>query len=125
MLPTPTAKGRYAILPLFYRMQPFYKDAGSQTLTLVSDWVFERLGGSVGEASDFSSGHDLPVHEFEPRVGLGADSSESGAALDSVSLSLCPCPTQALSLLGEDNEGVSLLHLAHFYHYLNCVANLC
>ena len=28
---------------------------------------------------DFSSGHDLPVHGFEPRVGLRADSSEPGA----------------------------------------------
>ena len=25
-----------------------------------------RLGGSVGEASDFGSGHDLTVREFEP-----------------------------------------------------------
>ena len=38
-----------------------------------------RLGGSVGEASDFSSGHDLAVREFEPRVGLWADGSEPGA----------------------------------------------
>ena len=37
------------------------------------------LGGSVGWASDFGSGHDLGVHEFEPRVGLCADSSEPGA----------------------------------------------
>ena len=53
-------------------------------------------GGSVGQASDFSSGHDLAVREFEPRLGLCADSSEP--ALDSVSpsfsapplLTLCP-----------------------------------
>ena len=38
-----------------------------------------RLGGSVGEASDFGSGHDLTVCEFEPRVGLRADGSEPGA----------------------------------------------
>ena len=38
-----------------------------------------RLGGSVGRASDFGSGHDLTVHEFEPRVGLCADLSEPGA----------------------------------------------
>ena len=37
------------------------------------------LGGSVGWASDFSSGHGLAVHGFEPRVGLCADSSEPGA----------------------------------------------
>ena len=38
-----------------------------------------RLGGSVGWAPDFSSGHDLTVREFKPRVGLCADSSEPGA----------------------------------------------
>ena len=37
-----------------------------------------RLGGSVGWASDFGSGHDLTVREFEPRVGLRADSLEPG-----------------------------------------------
>ena len=29
-----------------------------------------RLGGSVGEASDFVSGHDVVVREFESRVSL-------------------------------------------------------
>ena len=38
------------------------------------------LHGSVGWASDFSSGHDLTVHEFEPYIGLCADSSEPGAS---------------------------------------------
>ena len=38
-----------------------------------------RLGGSVGWAADFGSGHDLAVREFEPRVGLCADSSEPQA----------------------------------------------
>ena len=57
------------------------------------------LGGSVGSASNFSSGHDLTVCEFEPRVGLYADSSEPGACLGfCVSLSLCPSPAHALSL---------------------------
>ena len=28
-----------------------------------------QLGGSVGEVSDFGSGHDLTVGEFEPSVG--------------------------------------------------------
>ena len=41
-----------------------------------SPWV---LGGSVHEASDFGSGHDLMVREFEPRVGLCANSSEPEA----------------------------------------------
>ena len=63
-----------------------------------------HLGGSVGEVSDFGSGHDVTVCEFEPRVGLCADSSEPGACfrfcvsllsafpLLSLSLSLSLCP---------------------------------
>ena len=48
-----------------------------------------RLDGSVGEAADFGSGHDLVVREFEPCVGLCADSSEPGACFGfSLSLSL-------------------------------------
>ena len=34
-----------------------------------------RLGGSVCPASDFGSGRDLVVREFEPRVGLCAVST--------------------------------------------------
>ena len=47
--------------------------------------------------SDFDSGHDLRVHEFEPYVGLFADSSEPGAASDSVSASLSAPPLLVLS----------------------------
>ena len=36
-------------------------------------------GWLVGWAADFGSGHDLMVREFEPCVGLRADSSEPGA----------------------------------------------
>ena len=44
-------------------------------------------------------GHNLTVHEFEPRVGLCADGSEPGACFRfCVSLSLCPSPVHALSL---------------------------
>ena len=40
-----------------------------------------------------SSGHDLTVSEFEPRVGFCADSSEPGACFKFyVSLFLCPSP---------------------------------
>ena len=47
------------------------------------------LGGSVCSASDFGSGHDLAVREFEPHVGLCADSSEPGACFGFIlSLSL-------------------------------------
>ena len=63
-------------------------------------WDFEgRLGGSVSEASDFSSGHDLTVHGFESHIGLCTDSSELGAFFGfCASLSLCPSPTPALTL---------------------------
>ena len=58
-----------------------------------------RLGSLVGDASDFGSGHDLMVCEFEPRIGLCADGSEPGARFGfCVSLSLCPSPVHALSL---------------------------
>ena len=50
--------------------------------------VLGRPGGSVGWASDLGSGHDLVVCEFEPRVGLCADSSEPGACFNSMSPSL-------------------------------------
>ena len=47
-----------------------------------------QLGGSVGQASDFGSGRNLTVHEFEPRIGLCADSQSLEPASDSVSPSL-------------------------------------
>ena len=47
-----------------------------QKRTLKSWLVTGYLGGSVGQASDFGSGHDLAVRGFEPRVGLWAVSSE-------------------------------------------------
>ena len=46
--------------------------------------------------SDFGSGHDLPVGEFEPHIGLAAVGVEP--ALDSLSPSLCPCLACTLSL---------------------------
>ena len=50
-------------------------------------------------ASNFSSGHDLSACEFEPRIGLCADSSEPVACFGfCVSLSLCPFPARSLSL---------------------------
>ena len=56
------------------------------------------LGGSVSSASNFSSGHDLTVHEFKPLVRLCADSSEPGPCFRScVSFSLCLSPTHAVS----------------------------
>ena len=57
------------------------------------------LSGTVGWVSDFSSGHDLMVCEFEPRARLCADSSEPGAYFRfCVSFSQSPSPTLTLSL---------------------------
>ena len=70
-----------------------------------------RLGGSVGWASNFSSGHDLAVCEFEPCVGLCADGSEPGACFGfCVSLSLSAYPPAhtlglSLSLKNKINRG--------------------
>ena len=67
--------------------------------------VVGRPDGSVGEASDFSSGHDLTVGEFEPHVGLCADSSEPGAWFRfCVSIALCPSPTLSFSLSLSQNK---------------------
>ena len=64
-----------------------------------------RLGGSVSWASDFGSGHDLAVCEFEPRIGLCAQSLEPVS--DSVSPSLSAPPySLALSVsLSKINRG--------------------
>ena len=50
------------------------------------------MGGSVGWASDFDSGHDLTVHELEPHIRLAAVSLS-----DPLSPSLCPSPACAVS----------------------------
>ena len=54
------------------------------------------LGGSVGGASDFGSGHDLAVHGFEPHIGLCVDSLEP--APGSLSPFLYPPLPRSLSL---------------------------
>ena len=60
----------------------------------------KRQAGAPGWLSQLSSGsgHDLTVREFEPHVGLCADSSEPGPASDSVSPSLSAPPPLTLSL---------------------------
>ena len=60
----------------------------------------EKVGapGWLSQMSDFGSGHDLTVHGFKPRFGLCADSSEPGAASDSVSPSLSAPPSLVLAL---------------------------
>ena len=67
--------------------------------------------GAPGWLSQLSvqlgSGHDLMVREFEPHVGLCADSLEPGACFGlCVSFSLCPSPTCALSLYVSQNINV-------------------
>ena len=61
-------------------------------ITVKNKFLLGRLGGSVKHQTlDFSSGHDLPVPEIRPCVGLHADSAEP--AWDSLSLaSLWPTP---------------------------------
>ena len=64
-----------------------------------------HLGGSVGETSDFGSGHDLTVHGFKLHIWLCADSSEPGACLRfCVSFSLCPTPALTFSLSLENKH---------------------
>ena len=55
-----------------------------------------HLGGSVIQASDFGSGHDLEVRGFGPHVGLCADSAE--LPWDSLSLSLSVLAPPVLSV---------------------------
>ena len=74
---------------------------GRKTLSLESyvnnTWASGHLDGSVGWASNFVSGHNLMVCEFEPHVGLFADSSEPQPASDSVPPSLSAPPPHLLT----------------------------
>ena len=59
--------------------------------------VLGHLGGSVKCLTlDFSSGHDLTVHEFKPRIVLYTDSADP--AWESLSLPLSPPLPHLLSL---------------------------
>ena len=55
-------------------------------------------GGSVSGAPDLGSRHHLTVREFEPRVGLCADSSEPAWTSPSLSLPDSHAPSLSLSL---------------------------
>ena len=72
------------------------QDTMSNKMDRVS--VFKELlveghpGGSVSWASDFGSGHDLVVHEFEPHLGLAALGTEPASDPLSPSLSAPPPP---------------------------------
>ena len=53
---------------------------------LWGNWVAQSVKGAI-----LRSGHDLTIREFEPHVGLCADSSEPGACFRfSASPTLCP-----------------------------------
>ena len=54
------------------------------------------LSGSVGQVSDFGSGHDLTVHEFKPQIGLSVVSTD--LASDPLFPSLSAPPPLVLSL---------------------------
>ena len=55
------------------------KELNFNLAVINSNLNFGHLGGSVGWASNVGSGHHLTVREFQPQVGLCADSSEPGA----------------------------------------------
>ena len=55
---------------------------------LLKVWGLGCLGGSVGEASDFSSGLDLTVREFEPHIGLCAEQLRAWSLLQILCLPL-------------------------------------
>ena len=55
-----------------------------------------RPGGSVGWASDFSSGHDLAVHEFEPESGSVLTAWSLEPASDSLSPTVSAPPQLTL-----------------------------
>ena len=57
-----------------------------------------RLGGSVGWASDFSSGQDLILVGLSPALGSVLTAHNLEPALDSVSPSLSAPPLLALCL---------------------------
>ena len=62
-------------------------------LNLRGTWVAQSVKRpTIG----FSSGHDLTFLEFEPHIGLHADSAES--AWDSLSVSLSAPPLLSLSV---------------------------
>ena len=83
-----------------------------------------RLGGSIGEASDFGSGHDLTVCEFEPHVGLCAHSSEPEKACFRISLCCSPTYTLSVSLSKINTEKNFKLQL-YMYVYIHLYVFWC
>ena len=69
------------------------KQDATKNSTMQGAWVAQLV-----KHPDFGSGHDLTVREFEPHIGLCADSSEPGACLGFLSPSLSAPPPLALYL---------------------------
>ena len=71
-----------------------YSEWGRICRSFTSEALIQgHLGGSVGWASDFGSGLDLTIHEFEPRIRLVLTAQSLEPALNSVSPSLsAPAP---------------------------------
>ena len=68
--------------------------------------VLGHLGGSVGWASDFDSGHDLKVHKFKVHIGPAAVSAEPTTDRLSPFLSAPPLITFSLSKINIKNSEV-------------------
>ena len=61
---------------------------------LCNSIAFNR-GGSVDEASDFGSGHDLMVHGFELHIRLCADRDRKSTRLNSSHIQKSRMPSSA------------------------------
>ena len=84
-----------------YLSQPLCSSFYQRVLSLCFNKTTFMWGAWVAQSVErrLRLSHDLAVCEFEPRVGLCADSSEPRACFRfCVPLSLCPSPTHALSL---------------------------
>ena len=91
----------FFFLFFFVLSSSLHAQCGPQLTTLSSRP--EPGGTSMAQCvkcpTSLSSGHDLPVRGFEPRVGLCAGGSEPGACFTfCASFSLCSSPACALSL---------------------------
>ena len=75
------------------------REEGNQNIRLLKT---ENRGAWVAQSVERRTSAQVMIstaREFEPRIGLWADSSEPGAGLGFwVSLSSCPSPSHALSL---------------------------
>ena len=88
---------KYQIKRCHFPRIHIWKERLSHTVSFKKIKWQGHLGGSVGWASDFGSGHDLTACKFEPCIRLCAHSSESGACFG-LCLPLSAPPPLALCL---------------------------